>query len=353
MNSFNYGKACLKNAYIYPISARYEKVVANNPYIDDFIGVMEKRVNFVNKNNPSSTGFFDLLKYLFQIDYVFFNWIEDVPDKKGGLAQAVFLLFFLYIANFMKIKVFWTIHNKLSHSKDHFLLKKMISKTLLKTADWIITHSSEGIQYAESIVPGCRDKIVYLPHPIKNRKTKNSVEKKIDILIWGTISPYKGIVEFLKYLHDKRYQNKYEILVIGRVTSKELFDLLSKYSNQHIVIKDECPDFELLQSLIGQSRLVLFTYSKSSILSSGALMDSLGFGARIIGPNVGAFTDLKSEGLIETFDDFDDLFKKLNDWLNSEDSFIRDNERISLFLRDNSWDAFAENLSKSTFVFGG
>lgn len=332
----------MKNAYIYPISSRPEKIAAYNPYIDDFIEAMGTRFNFVNKASPSTTGIFDFLKYSFQIDYIFFNWIEDVSEKKGGLVQAIFLLFFLRISKLLKIKIIWTMHNKLSHSDEHFLLKKMICRTLLQRADGILTHSSEGVRYAESIVPSSRERIIYLPHPVKNRISKNNTKKKLDILIWGTIAPYKGIVEFLEYLHSNNYQNKYEMLIIGKVASKELLDLLLEYSNQNIVIQDEWTDNDSLQSLINRSRLVLFTYAKSSILSSGALMDSLGFGARIIGPNVGAFADLKKEGLIRTFNDFADLVSILDDELYSANNICKD--KVMFFLSDNSWFKYAEKL---------
>lgn len=337
-----YGNNNVKNAYIYPISARAEKVATHNPYLDDFVEAIGTQFNFVNKDNPSASGIFGMLKYLFQIDYVFFNWIEDVPDKKAGLAQAIFLLFFLHISSSLKIKVIWTMHNKLSHSNEHFLLKKIIFRTLLRRADGILTHSNEGVRYAESMVPGSRERIIYLPHPVKNRISQRDSQKKFDLLIWGTITPYKGIVEFLEYLYRNNYQNKYEILITGKVASEKLLDLLLGCSNQNIVIKDEWTDNEALQSLIGQSRLVLFTYAKSSVLSSGALMDSLGFGARVIGPDVGAFADLEKEGLIRTFNDFDDLVAILDDELHNASGIC--NDKLTFFLGDNSWFRYAEKL---------
>lgn len=335
-----YDSKNIKNAYIYPISARG---VVTNPYIDDFIESMGTYLNFVNKDKPSITGIFDLLKYLFETDYIFLNWIEDIPDRKNGLAQTIFLLILLSTANCLKKRIIWTMHNKISHSYSHLLWKKVIFKTLLKRSDRIITHSCEGVQYVENILRGSRQKIIYLPHPVKNRINKNNIEKKFDILIWGKICPYKGIVEFLEYLYKNNYQNKYRILVIGIATSKSYFDSLLQYSNQNIIIKDDYLSDAYLQSIISQSRVVLFTYFKSSILSSGALMDSLGFGGKIVGPNVGAFADLAKEGLIRTFNNFDDIIPILNDELDNE---YGSSNKLELFLRDNSWDKYAEKLTK-------
>lgn len=303
--------------------------------------------NFVNKGKPSTTGIFDFLKYLFATDYVFFNWVEDVPDKKYGMGQAIFLLAFLNIAKVLKLKVIWTMHNKLSHSHENLFLKRVIFIGLIKKADCIITHASEGILYAEAMVTGSKKKIIYIPHPIKTKNIDHDAMKTIDLLIWGSLSKYKGVLEFLEYLYKKGLENRYKIFIIGKSTSSDYFDSLLKLSNENIVIKDCFPDEDYLGSLISQSRIVLFTYAKLSVLSSGALMDSIGFGANVFGPNVGAFSDLKKEGIIETFDEFDDLIEKLNDGLDNGAGVIRDDQRIALFLRDNSWQAFAENIGNA------
>jgi glycosyltransferase involved in cell wall biosynthesis len=335
----------VKNAYIYPMSAKSEKEVAKNPYIDDFIDSMGAYCKFANKDKPSKIGILDVLKYTFRTDYVFFNWIEDIPDKKFGLAQTMFLLIFLNIAKFYKIKIIWTMHNKLSHSHDHLFLKRIIFFTLLKKANCIFTHASEGILYAENMSTGSKKNIIYIPHPIKKKLNDHAETKTIDILIWGSLSEYKGIVEFLEYLFSKKLENRYEILVIGKSTSRKFFASLSVLSNEHIVIKDHFPDEYYLRSLISKSKVILFTYAKSSILSSGALMDSIGFGANIIGPNVGAFTDIKKEGVIETYDNFDDLIDKIDSEL--ERPYTRDGKQIVSFINDNSWKVFVEKVGKA------
>jgi len=74
-------------------------------------------------------------------------------------------------------------------------------KFLAKRSDIIITHASEGIGFAEELAMGIKSKVLYFPHPVKNRlKTNSNSIKPIDILIWGTIAEYKGIDKFLDFL---------------------------------------------------------------------------------------------------------------------------------------------------------
>jgi beta-1,4-mannosyltransferase len=332
----------LKRIYLYPISSRHSKIVLYNPYIDDLASAIEKYYNVINKHNPSDKGIFDFIRYIFKTDYLFLNWIENLPERKGGKYQTWFFFAILPLLKLLGIKIIWTMHNKLSHSKNHLAVKQSIFNKLLQKSDVILTHSSEGISYAESIVPGIHSRLQYFAHPVKDRRGELRAENTRDILIWGTLSPYKGILEFLKLLHEQNLQNKYKILIIGKSISKDYFNSLLDYSNENILIREDFVDSKALQELISQSKIVLFTYATSSILSSGALMDSIGFGATAIGPEVGAFNDLAKEGIITTYKNQDDIISVINNQPNGNRTIPENN--MDTFLKENSWNKYAENV---------
>ena len=65
----------------------------------------------------------------------------------------------------------------------------------------ILTHSEEGITFGEENYPEYAHKIKYLIHPLKEIiQVKEEKTKKYDLLIWGSIYPYKGVVDFLSFL---------------------------------------------------------------------------------------------------------------------------------------------------------
>ena len=332
-----------KKIYIYPNTSRDAALGLYNPYIDDLVKSFSNYYEFINKDNPSNSGVFDLLKYLTKTDYIFFNWIEKLPENKGGNMQTIFLFILFPILRLFNIKTIWTMHNKLSHSKDHLFLKKAIFRKMLRKADFIVTHSSEGIIYGESMVPGSGNKIHYFPHPVKDRRKKEQKKFLYDILIWGTISPYKGIDKFLDFLQTNNLQSKYKVLIVGKSISESYFESIIKYTNRNIEIRNKFIEDAMLQDLIMQSKIILFTYSKSSILSSGVLMDSIGYGANIIGPDVGAFSDLAYDSILSTFTDYDQLISVIDKQLNKYD-FEKSNEKINNFLSSNTWDKYAKNV---------
>lgn len=335
----------MKKAYIYPHSSRNSNTVIYNPYIDDFGRSCGKYFQFVNYTNPSRVGIFQIFKYLTKIDFIFFNWIEKLPELKGGKIQALVLILLLPILKVSRIKIVWTMHNKLSHSHEYIFWKKIIFKAMLKYADEIITHSTEGIVYAQQKKPGSEKKVNYFPHPVKDRRANKQYENKYDILIWGTISPYKGIDKYLNYLIQNNLTDKYKTYIVGKSTSEEYFQKLVNFSSKKITIENKFISDENLQQLIAESRLVLFTYSKSSILSSGVLMDSLGYGANIIGPQVGAFSDLAKDGILTTYSTFEELIPVIEKNLNGTESSL-EKDKLNIFLKDNTWDNLAKKISK-------
>ncbi len=331
--------------YIYPITSRLRTGVYN-PYIDNFIESNNGQFEFLNKNYPSGKGIFDLVKYLGKTDVVFFNWIENLPEKKGGIAQTAFLVLLLLLKRLLNIKVVWTLHNKYSHSVEKLALKQFIFKLMLRKSDLILTHSTEGIDFAEQICPGVSQRMVYFQHPVPPQATFDNVEKnkRYDIMIWGSLSPYKGIDTFLEYLHQNNLMMRFRILIAGKALSEEFYQRILELKNEKVEIINDFLDKEELRRFMLESSVVLFTYSSDSVLSSGALMDTLANNVRVIGPHKGAFADLNNMGIIKTFKDWEELVYKLEN-LETFSNDQQETQKRKQFLLDHTWEKFAIMIS--------
>jgi hypothetical protein len=325
------------------LTARVKNLKFVNPYLDDLVLSLSKYYHIINKETPSAMGIFGLFKFLPKTNYVLFNWIEKLPENKAGMLQsfALFILFPLF--KIFNVKIIWTMHNKLTHSKKHQRISNAIFRSMLKKSDYILTHSSEGIEFGESLVTGAKSRIHYFPHPIKDRRSNNTIQKKYDILIWGSLSPYKGIIPFLEYLHKNKVENKYKILIIGTASSEEFFKEISALQTDTIEIRNEFIEDSKLQQIIEESEIVLFSYNNASILSSGALIDSIGYGAQVIGPHVGAFADLAKDDIVQTFQNFDELIPKIDKYLKGENK-QESKVKTENFIKENSWDKYAEYI---------
>jgi glycosyltransferase involved in cell wall biosynthesis len=164
-----------------------------------------------------------------------------------------------------------------------------------------------------------------------------------DIIIWGTIYRYKGVHCFLKYIHENTANNKYRILIAGKIADKECETEILKYKSDTITIYNEYIDNEYLSELIGKSRIILFTYHREHVLSSGSLADSVSYGKFIVGPDVGAFKDLKEMGLVFTYRTFAELIGRLDDLIGRR-CFVN-TAHIEHYIQQNSWANYARTFT--------
>lgn len=339
------GDSLVKRVFLYPISARRQENGSGNPYMTDLLGALSRHYTVVNREMPSTIGVAQVFRFLWRIDCVFLNWVENIPERRLGTIQTAVLLCLLALFKITGVEVVWTMHNKLSHSRLRLRSKRLLFRTLIKASRIVITHSSEGVEYARRVVKGEHRHIHYLPHPVKNRLTGGETAKDYDVLVWGRIEPYKGVLEFLEHLQATGRHLRYRILVAGSPTEQEYFERILKFASSQVAIKGERVPDNLLRHLISRSRIVLFPYASDSILSSGALMDSIGYGGRVVGPHVGAFADLQRLGIVRTFRGMDDLFDVIDSVLSSDDG-RSDGLSAEAFITDNSWDRFGERVQR-------
>jgi len=335
----------MRKVYIYPISKRM-KTGIYNPYIDNFIKYGKDYYLFQNVNNPSGSGIFNILKYLSKTDIIFFNWIEKLPELKGGFLQTCFLFVLLLYCKISRIKIVWTLHNRIAHSKEHLFFKKMIFTVMIKNSDLIITHANDGKALVREYVKQPKH-VFYFPHPVVANLPQHAIQKEYDILIWGSLSPYKGIDQFLEFLYKKELQNKYQIRIVGKCFDEKYLTKLNTYTNQCILLEDKFIDNESLSQLMSRARLVLFTYNNDSVLSSGALAESVSYGALVVGPNKAAFKDLADLKYIYSFENFDLLIDLIDHILSGEKAIPK--ERFDEFLKEFHWAEFAKKLNQELY----
>jgi beta-1,4-mannosyltransferase len=330
----------MSRIYIYPKLDR-SKLISPNPYVDNLEASFARHHTIVN-NKPNATGVADLFAYFTRTDAYLLNWIEDLPQKRFGILQSMALILFLWSARLFRKKIIWVLHNKHSHKPKNKKWTSFLHSMMIKQADFILTHSGAGVEYVEEKFPKQVKKVHYVVHPIdKLSATNQRSQIAYDFLIWGTIYPYKGILEFLDYASKNQTQIK--ILIVGVCPDDDLYQKLSAYFSENIVHISKYLSMDELSHLAAQSKYILFTYNSDSVLSSGSLMDSIAMGACIIGPKKGAFKDLEENSFIDTYSDYDEIFKII-DKPALDNNIIRTD--IENFCFENSWEKFYNKIEK-------
>lgn len=321
--------------YVYP---RQRQGRYDNGYIDDFCASLERagiEVTGAPARNPLLAVFGQ------RCDCYVFHWIENVPAYKHGLLQGLAAWILVWGIRMRGRKVVWFMHNRRPHSGRRRVLCGALMRMMAAASDLIVTHSRDGIGVMAERYPHRLHKAVFLDHPTKNRLPDRAEECRYDILIWGTITPYKNIDGFVAYA--ARNMQGRRICVIGECGDDALFDRINGYAGDNIRVERRPVSFEELSGLIARSRYVAVPYASDTLLSSGTLMDSLSFGARVIGPDAGSFADYASDRRItvRTYGTYADIERILS----SPDPEY-DPAAYADFLEEKSWRAFAERFRK-------
>lgn len=329
--------------YFYPKIILKESDTQNS-YARDLELAIAAHHEVVNKVE-NSKGVLDFFKYLSKADVYLFSWIEDIPRRKHGKLQVVFFTCFILLRRLFGAKIIWVLHNKYSHNMAKNRWTDYMFKTMMKNADLILTHSNEGIEFVKSNYPKYADKVKYEIHPIKEKLTNKVTEKKFDFFFWGTIHPYKNVTEFLKFIKKQGEISSKKILIVGFCADENYRNELISLLDNNITFENKFYEMDEIANFAAQSKFTLFTYSADSVLSSGALMDTIRMNTEIIGPNHGAFKDLASLPILHVYETYEDILKIFE---NSNLNEHSDNQQINRFFIENSWVSFADKLRKHT-----
>jgi beta-1,4-mannosyltransferase len=326
-----------KKIYLYPYTTLNKEGQGNN-YIEKLIKNIQDDVEVVN--GKTSIGILDAFLKFRNTDVFYFNWIEDLPTKKFGVFQFVLLINLLFLIKISNKKIIWFIHNNISHYKRYTKIKIFITQLMSYCSDIVFAHSNEV-----NIKVNKKKLHVYF-HPFDGYKPIEFIEPaEYDLLIWGTITPYKGVEKFIDHVAVSNTLKNYKILIAGAFSYDDEYKSITERQLNNVTIINRYLNDQELKYFFSISRFNLFTYSSSSILSSAALCHSLSSGMNIIASNIGSFKELGAKNLIYTYETFNDLENLLEELKNNKIHQI-DQVKVKEFISVNTWDGFAFFVKK-------
>jgi beta-1,4-mannosyltransferase len=321
-----------KRIYLYPIAQCMFEPGAND-YILQVRACLSGPFEVIN--GPTQLGLLDMLRKLPKTDIIYFNWIDDLVDRRLGYLQLSLLLAILLWCRLRGKQVVWCVHNNTSHRRSNWWGKKLTERIMARFSDTILSHSRNA-ELARLV-----KRVAFFDHPLAHwRPVALALEPQWDLLIWGTISPYKGVQEFVRHHAADPLLRQRRVLVAGRFSSEALYREVAAHAHPNVTLRNEVLSEEDLEALMGQCHNVLFCYNSPSVLSSGALSKTLSFGKTIIGPAIGSFQELGARGLIHTYRSFGELGALLEQL----DGTHIDPQELRQYTEAHSWPRFGAFL---------
>ncbi|HTJ11369.1 MAG TPA: glycosyltransferase [Dinghuibacter sp.] len=321
-----------KAAYVYPNIPR-SLMGSGNPYIEHLKTALGSAGLLVDPLSYEN-AFADFVRNAWRAHLVVLNWMEDVPSKRSGLLQMAILVPYLAGLRLLGKRVVWIRHNRAPHQTERRGIKRAFSGYLGFVASRIVCHSRDALSGSKS---------VFRYHPSAATVVDEVSPGETDLLIWGSIAPYKGIREFLEYASGDARLSGLRIHVVGRCADPAYWEDLQRLKGPGMVLVNAFATPEELVRLFERSRCILFTYKRDSVSSSGVLIDSLAACRPIIGPDYGAFRDLaRDTGFVYAYQNFNDIATLLNA---AGPHYVLDRAKVQTFLAENSWHAFGVALA--------
>ena len=299
-----------------------------------------------SENKPCLMQSGALLKYSFKADVFLLSFVETIAFQKLAFLQFLLAHLGLLVMRLRGRKIAYIFHNPRPHKGENFM-SRSLTKTLLKRSCLVVSHSKDTAECAVDKIKsfgGDVSKVHYVCHPLvkPDKIAVPSAAKSGEVLIWGNILPYKGVLEFVSSPAVRAAGLK--VRIVGRCDDALLASRIEaavsrEGSATSFIFENRSADFEELAGLVKASSAVLFPYLPGSVSGSGALMDTLTMGGSPAGPDVGAFSDLAAEGVCSVYRSEDEMIGILKHGAGV------DLKALESFIDRNSWQSFA------TFLF--
>ncbi|MCC5939712.1 MAG: glycosyltransferase [Lunatimonas sp.] len=331
----------MQNVFLYPLNQKVKG--SPNPYMEHFRIAFSRSAKIVNAKTPHR-GVLNLYFLFFRTDVFILNWIEFIEEKRFGSLQVFFLRRFLTLARIFGKKIVWVLHNKGSHYRGTGGGTKRMFMLMMKKSDHILTHSEEGLTFVNTNYPFAAEKVTFLLHPmLPPFKDEEPVEREFDLMIWGAIHKYKGIDLFFKFAKESLEFSQLKILLVGKCFDEAYKEIVLENLTENTTFFDQLYPLERLSQFASRSKFVLFTYMSETVISSGALMDTLRMNTQIIGPDYAAFKDLSYLPCVQVFQDFSEIPIMVEAYDKNRNLTFQMREKFYL---ENSWDCFIDQVSE-------
>lgn len=269
-----------------------------NQYIQLLVG--ELRVKGY-RIHPLDT-IFSSWKHFRSIRLIHLNWFENVDDSGFFVALRSFLrkLLVLTMIHWSGKRLFWTLHNRVSHEKGLTFFSRTLTQLLIRWSHRIVIHSFESKKVLAAYGPMAVRKAVYIPHPNfidvygEVEPASQCNRNRLELLFTGMVKPYKNLELLIDVV--RTFGDSVRLTIAGKALDaaygREISDRVQRARNV-VWLNYFIPDGNLAALLAGADVIVL-PYDLSSSLNSGTAILAFSYNKTVICPEIGTISDLGS-----------------------------------------------------------
>lgn len=283
-----------------------------NPYLDELSGNLQKLGVVIQDASSSHSVFFFDVTRKWHADVLHVQWVHAFLVKSSLLKSFVSMFIFLtqlLALRLIGVRIVWTVHNLKNHDNQYLAIDSIGTAAVARISHAIIVHCESAkneVVKAFRLMDG--SKISVIPHGNYINCYKNDVsqskareilhlsEKKVVLLFFGLIRPYKGVMELLEVFSHLKGEDA-ELLIVGKISDsdKQLADQLQDKTRNNANVRF-IPGFvedDRVQVYMNACNVVVFPYRDA--LTSGAVQLAMSFGRACVAPQIGCIGETLDE----------------------------------------------------------
>jgi GT2 family glycosyltransferase/glycosyltransferase involved in cell wall biosynthesis len=310
-------------------------------------------IQFLIENKPSSCIF-----------HIHWQNIITGPAKTAYEHRKLAKEFIAKLNYFKKLggTLIWTIHNKLPHDIKFKNAEIEFHESMSSVVDMILLHDINSIDIIKKEYNIDKKKVQIIEHGnyigsypnlIDAKDSRELLELEENNIVFGFVGqlrPYKGLNEFIEASVKLVKAKNVNALIAGKpvwpITSGKVDRRCQLYPGIK-VFEGFVPDEEL-QIYLNSSDFIVLPYK--DILTSGSVLLAVSFGKPVIIPDIPAFSSIKDEDFVFTYDptDNDSLLNLLQDLsVYNKKEILRVGECALKYASNLCWTRISNELSNT------
>lgn len=154
------------------------------------------------------------------------NWTtpvaQVVPDVSEAFQQVEAVLATLADCRAAGVRIVWTVHNVLPHELHHVTPELLLHRGLARLADVVHVMNPRTPHLVRPFYELPEGRVVNVPHPSylgRYEPLPKTVHDGVRLLLFGSLRPYKGVLEFAdEVVRARSAGTDVRLLVAGRVS---------------------------------------------------------------------------------------------------------------------------------------
>lgn len=190
-------------------------------------------------------------------------------------------------------KIYWTVHNYVSHDCTDEPHEILFRQALYRLVDRVFVHHPLAMVHLDWLPDS--NKVSLCEHgmyrcssggKVSARQALGLSESDLLITTIGRVKPYKGLLGMLPLVRDALEScPRMKFALLGKIDDERVKDWLKAHPHDRMIIVDERLDEALLKTWMSASDMGLLSYEK--ILTSGAMFHWFSMGRPVLAPTKG------------------------------------------------------------------